>query len=91
MERDYAGIALQYAKWAARKRNRKVCKWVRLAAQRQLVDLKRKNWKYEFSSWHAADVCGFIEMLPHVEGEWDTQDVVLEDWQVFILSVVVTA
>lgn len=89
-ERNYAAIALRYAKWATRKNNKRVCKWVRLACQRHLDDLKRakSGWDYHFSKEHAADVCGFVELLPHVEGEWPTLTIHLEDWQVFILSVV---
>ena len=52
----YAAIALKYAKWAA-KDGGHVCKWTRLAAKRQLADLKRKDWGYRFDPWHVADVC----------------------------------
>lgn len=65
------------------------CKWTRLACQRHLDDLQRQqdpDWPYEFSTWHAWDVCDFLEQLPHVEGEWDTPTLVLQPWQIFIFS-----
>jgi phage terminase large subunit-like protein len=89
--RDYAAIALAYAKEAAAdKKQRRHCKWVRLAAQRHLDDLKRagKGWAYRFDVWRANDVCDFIEKLPHVEGTWATPTLTLEPAQIFILSVV---
>lgn len=91
--RDYAAIALQYAKeaWADRK-GRRHCRWVRLAAKRHLDDMKRSRrrsgWAYRFDDWHAGDVCDFIEKLPHIEGRWESPTIVLEPWQVFILAVV---
>lgn len=88
-ERDYAAAALAFAKEAAADKGGKHhCKWVRLAAERHIRDLKSTNWEYEFSPWHANDVCDFIEKLPHVEGQWDTPTIHLEPPQVFILSVV---
>ncbi len=91
--RDYVGVALAYAKAAAAdKKGRKFCKWVRLAAQRHLDDLKRarrnKAWGYRFDPWHGNDVCDFIEKLPHIEGQWDTATITLEPAQVFWLVVV---
>lgn len=90
--RDYAAIALAYAKRAAAdKRQKRHCKWVRLAGQRHLDDLKRaktKSWGYYFDPWHANDVCDFAEKLPHVEGVWDSPTIVLEPFQIFILAMV---
>lgn len=87
--RDYAAIALDYARRAAADSKGKAhCKWVRLAAERHLRDLKRKDWAFEFDEWHANDVCDFIEKLPHVEGQWETPTLTLEPAQIFILSVV---
>jgi phage terminase large subunit-like protein len=91
VERDYAAIALAYAKRAAAdKKQKNHCKWVRLAAQRHLDDLKRakSGWSFHFDEWHANDVCDFIEKLPHVEGSWDTDTISLEPPQVFILCVI---
>lgn len=93
-ERDYAAIALAYAKAAvADRRQRTHCKWVRLAAKRHIDDLKRakKNpadWPYRFDPWHAGDVCDYIEKLPHIEGTWATRTIRLEPAQIFILAVV---
>lgn len=87
--KDYAAIALEYAKRAAAdKKGKSHGKWVRLAAERHLRDLKRKDWAYRFDPWHANDVCDFIEKLPHVEGQWETPTLKLEPAQVFILAVV---
>lgn len=87
--RDYVGIALDYARAAVADRyQRSHGKWVRLAAQRHLDDLKkqrRKDFGYRFSDWHGADVCDFIEKLPHVEGVWSNPNIVLEPFQIFIL------
>ncbi|RKF23367.1 terminase large subunit [Altericroceibacterium spongiae] len=90
--RDYAAIALDYARKAAKdKKQRRHCKYTRLAAQRHLDDLKRsrkKEFRYKFSAWHANDVCDFIEKLPHIEGVWDTPTITLEPAQIFVLAVV---
>lgn len=61
------------------------CKWVKLACQRHLDDLKRNDWPYVFDRWHGNDVCDFIEKLPHIEGVWETPTIQLEPPQVFIL------
>ena len=90
--RDYARIALDYAKAAAADRYQRThCKWVRLAAQRHLDDLKRarrRDFGYRFSNWHANDVCDFIEKLPHVEGVWSHPTIILEPFQIFVLACV---
>lgn len=74
--RDYVAIAHAYAVRAAADKDQvDHCKWVRLAAQRHLDDLKRsktKEYAFKFDPWHANDVCDFIEKLPHVEGNWCT-------------------
>lgn len=90
--RDFAAIALAYAKRAAAdKGQQRHCKWVRLAAQRHLDDLKRARvaaWGYRFDVWHANDICDFAEKLPHVEGVWDTPTITLEPFQIFVLAMV---
>lgn len=90
--RNYTEVALAYARAAvADKKHLRHCKWVRLACQRHLDDLKRANqrsWGYYFDPWHANDVCDFIEKLPHIEGQWETPTIVLEPFQIFILAVV---
>lgn len=81
---DYVDVALKYAKGVA---SGKIvaCKWVKLACQRHLDDLKRKNWEYAFDRWHGNDICDFVEKLPHIEGVWDTPTLTLEPPQIFIL------
>lgn len=90
--RDFAAIALAYAKRAAAdKKQVNHCKWVRLAGQRHLDDLKRskkRDWPFKFDPWYANDVCEFIEGLPHVEGKWETPTLTLEPAQIFILAMV---
>lgn len=59
---------------------------MRLAARRFLADLKRTGKKgvpFEFSPWHAEDPCQFLELMPHVEGTWDTPTIVLHPAHVF--------
>jgi phage terminase large subunit-like protein len=90
--RDYAAVAMLYAKAAVADRyQRSHNKWVRLAAQRHLDDLKRsrrRSFGFTFSAWHANDVCDFIEKLPHVEGVWKHPNIILEPFQIFILACV---
>lgn len=55
------------------------------------------DWPYYFDAAAGAHVCQFIELLPHVKGEWARPTwvnglprfptIVLEDWQVFFLVV----
>ena len=98
--RNYAAVAKHYAE-AVVGGDFAACKWVRLACQRQLDDLKRfkgKDSPYRFNpkltdksgkSFAPADnLCAFIERLPHVKGPLAGQTVHLEPWQVFILTTV---
>lgn len=72
------------------------CKWVRLACQRHLDDLRRardRAWPYKFDAAKAERVCRFISLLPHVKGEWARLDehgrvrrIVLEPWQCFVVA-----
>jgi len=77
------------------------CRWVQLACQRQLNDLARfkgKGSPYRFNpklvdrdgrSFYPADnLCAFIERLPHVKGPLAGESIILEPWQIFILSTV---
>jgi len=63
------------------------CKWVRLACQRHLDDLKKKDWPYKFDKGKADRACKFIELLPHTKGEWASQKetITLQPWQCFIV------
>jgi phage terminase large subunit-like protein len=61
---------------------------MKLAARRFLDDLKRAKGKsapFYFDRWAAADVCDFIEKLPHVEGLWTTPTIELHASDVFFL------
>lgn len=64
------------------------CQLVKQACERQVKDLARKDFAYQFSEIHAERVCKFVELLPHVKGEWAGQPLVLQPWQVFILTTV---
>lgn len=90
--KDYVEIARQYRDQARRdKQGKRFCKWVRLAAEREFRDqqrAKKAGWENYYSPWHAADACGFIEKLPHVEGVWETENIRLEPWQIFILCTI---
>lgn len=75
-------------------------RWVRAACQRHLDDLARADadpaWPYRFDAERAARPCSFLELLPHVEGDWAKPRlvdgisvyprIVLEDWQVFFVA-----
>jgi phage terminase large subunit-like protein len=63
-------------------------KWVALACERQLNDLQRKRFNYHFDEARAAHICKFIELLQHTKGEWAGRLIVLEDWQIFLLTTV---
>lgn len=66
------------------------CRFVRQACQRQLDDLASPPPGYRFSLAHAAKVCKFVELVPHIKGEKASKGETfrLEPWQVFILSTV---
>ncbi|MEO8101345.1 MAG: terminase TerL endonuclease subunit [Betaproteobacteria bacterium] len=95
--KDYAAIATQYARDIVDGRILSN-KFARLACLRHLKDLARAEdgWRYEWNPelvtlegkpYRPADrICVFIEMLPHVKGEWfaRAEKIRLEPWQVFI-------
>ena len=65
------------------------CKWVKLACERHLSDLKAskaKDYPYRFDAERANKVCRFLELLPHIKGIWAArrEKIRLEDWQCFI-------
>lgn len=69
------------------------CGWVRKACQRQLSDLER--WEkagapYYFDQEAAELVCRFVELMPHVKGEWARKRLTLklQPWQCFILTTI---
>jgi len=88
-ERNFVEIAQAYARDAvADKGGKRYGRLLRLAAKRFLADLdrtKKKGCFFRFDPWHANDVCGFIEKLPHVEGKWETNEIVLHPAHVFFL------
>ena len=87
--RDFLAIARDYRSSVATGKV-KACKWVKLACKRQDDDLKRyaRSGSYVWNETEAARICHFIELLTHTKGELAGQRVVLEPWQVFILTTV---
>lgn len=86
-ERDYVAIGRKYAQDVVAGKI-PACRWVKLACQRQLDDLKRNDWPYRFDRERAWKICYFIEQLPHIKGRWKTRNIVLEPWQCFHLAVI---
>lgn len=95
MKRDHVKSALAYARDVVAGRV-PACRYVKLACQRQLDDLKRwgrgkkpKAGKPYFFDVEAANrVCNFIELLPHTKGKWaaKAERIRLERWQQFGLT-----
>jgi phage terminase large subunit-like protein len=86
-DRDFPAIAAQYCNDVLTRRI-PACKWVRLACQRQVDDLKRKRFEWHYDTEKAARPCRFIELLPHIKGKWKTALLRLEPWQIFIICTV---
>lgn len=66
------------------------CKWTKAACQRHIDDLDRwstSDAPYCFDADEAERVCRFIELLPHIKGEWARRNerIRLEPWQSFIV------
>ena len=60
------------------------------ACQNHLTDLKKskkKSFRYEFDKEKGEAICEFAELLPHVKGEWQGTNIVLESWQCFAFAV----
>lgn len=89
LTRDYVAIATQYAEDVVAGVI-PACAYVQQACQRQLTDLAREGFAYRFDGERAAHVCRFVELLPHIKGKWarEKRRLVLEPWQVFILTTV---
>ena len=87
--RDYVAIADAYALEAvADTEGLKFCVWMRHAASRYLRDRQRaagKNAPFRFDARQAERHSRFIENLPHVEGRWETKNIVLHASHVFIV------
>lgn len=63
------------------------CKWVRLACQRHVNDLK--TGKKRGLTWDAEDAqfaISFFKLLKHSKGKWGGQDFDLSPWQEFIVG-----
>jgi len=84
---DFVDIALAYARDVLAGRVL-ACKWVKLACQRHINDLARKDWEFYFDAEKAGAPCYFAELLPHIEGQWATPTIKLEPWQIFCLCVI---
>jgi phage terminase large subunit-like protein len=85
--RDYIKLANQYTKDVLSGKI-PACKHVKNACERQQNDLKRKDLPYKFDKEKASKICKFIEVLPHIKGIWAGKPIVLEPWQIFILTTV---
>jgi phage terminase large subunit-like protein len=67
------------------------CKWVKASCQRHLDDLEtalNSESLFYFDTKEAERVCAFVELMPHIKGEWARarQKLKLEPWQIFILA-----
>lgn len=61
---------------------------MRQAAKRFIKDLKRargRRCKFRFVPGHANRACTFIEMMPHIEGTWESKTIVLHPAHVFFI------
>ncbi|KUJ02437.1 terminase [Stenotrophomonas maltophilia] len=77
-----------YAKAAAADRGGRFGRLIKLAAKRFLDDLKRAKKKeapFSFSRDHANHACSWIELLPHVEGKWETPEIRLHPSHVWFV------
>lgn len=60
--------------------------YVRLACQRFLDDLKRKDWPFRYDAEKADRAVRFMELMPHTKGKWAAKKerLILGPWQRFI-------
>lgn len=83
---DYVAIGQGYARDVLSGKI-PACTWVQRACQRQVDDVARgAQWRYRFDRKKANRICEFIELLPHIKGQWTTKTIKLEPWQCFILT-----
>lgn len=85
---DYVAVAITYARDARANRGGKFGRLIQLAAKRFLDDLlraKKKGAPFWFSPDHANHACGWIELLPHVEGKWETPEIRLHPSHVWFV------
>lgn len=88
--KDYCRTALAYCRRVVSGKQ-VACEYVKLACQRQIDDLAR--WKgtkapYRFDRKKANRVCALVEYFRHIKGALAGQRIVLEPWQIFILTTV---
>ena len=85
--RDYVGIAEKYARDVI---SGKIvaCHWVKQACLRQLDNLANGVPGFQFSVAFASRACVFIEHLRHIKGALAGTRIILEPWQIFILTTV---
>lgn len=84
--RDYVSIANQYIDDVLSGKQL-ACEWVIKACERQKRDLQSLPG-YTFNPKRGAKVCYFVEHLRHTKGPLARKKIVLEPWQVFILTTV---
>ena len=89
---DYVRKAREYAR-AVVSGKILACHWVKKACQRQLDDLDRPisaKWPYKFDRKKANRICAFVELMPHIKGEWAKrgEKIKLEPWQIFIYTTI---
>lgn len=69
------------------------CKYVRLACQRHINDLKKaddENFPYFFDHKAAEKKIQFVHKLPHVKGKWAFQRklIILQPWQKLVIALI---
>lgn len=85
--KDYCAIGRKYAQQVVSGKI-PACRQVKQACQRQIDDLKRKDWRWKFDKARGNKVCKFIEQLPHIKGRWKSRNIELEPWQCFAISTI---
>ena len=58
----------------------------RAAIDRTVSDHETPPEGYVFDEDKAVAICRFAERLPHVKGRWDSETLILEDWQCWLLT-----
>lgn len=88
--RDYVAIADKYIKQIL-DGDIDSCKWVKAACDRQRRDrdeYKGRLAPFFFDPLKVNQVCGFLELMPHVKGAQARNNMTLEPWQIFCVSTV---
>ncbi len=86
-DKDYLSIAKAYSAEVLKdRRHRQFGQYEWLACRRWRDDFKKPKTKtFTFSEEWAVKACRFIEKLPHVKGTWESKNITLEPWQIFML------